>query len=86
MSDGITDCNNNYYEPTPRCSNCKHLIVREADDNTKKWGFDTEEYCGKYEKFMLGFPSMINKQDRMAVNADLNMHNCKYYRSMRVEG
>lgn len=64
----------------PTCATCKFIIVREADEDTRLFGYATEEYCGKYEKFVLGLPTMLGKQDRLAVNDTEPRLSCKYYK------
>ena len=64
----------------PTCNNCKHLITREADKATKVYGFDEEYFCGKYEKFVNGLPTLMGKHDRLSVNVDEYRFSCKYHK------
>ena len=69
----------------PTCGNCKHLIIAEADEDTKKWGFQTEEYCGKYENFVKGLPVIPGKIDRLMVYRGMNAFSCRYHKYLKMQ-
>jgi len=64
----------------PTCKNCKFIITEDADKETKKWGIDIVYYCGKYEKFVAGLPTLIGKHKRLSVNENEYRFTCRYYK------